>query len=346
MQSQRSEHGDTGEVPASLDEPFTVRRYSRPGAKTYRILVIGDQSPRDGSSGFGQALVDRVWLRSQHGLDVDVVGSALSGLRSLHTAFTSWRVSRYDAVVVVLPPLGFRTQRRAARAMLAVLGRLLEITVVTIASDDATLPAAAARRQTTGRSPDGQSGGGPSAADVVAAQLERQLRGIETGPATPPTDGGPPPGGLGAALQDRQAELRLASIATMARDSFDVATAAVNIIDGDDLWTVAAAGTDQGRRPKSGTLCDATFHRPGLTVVPDVWADADLRELPVAQGPAAIRFYAAHALEPIGGHRLGTLCIYDPRPRDPDGFDFTMLRDLALLAEIELTDVGRPRNPS
>jgi hypothetical protein len=246
--------------------------------------------------------------------------------------------------VVVLPPLGFRTQRRAARAMLVVLGRLLEITVVTIASDDATLPAAAARRQTTGRSPGGQKSAGPSAADVVAAQLERQLRAIETGPATPPPGGGLPAGDRSATAQDLQAELRLGSIATIARDSFDVGSAAVNIIDGDDLWTVAAAGTDRGRRPRSGTLCDATFHRPGLTVVPDVLADADLRRLPVAQGPAAIRFYAAHAIEPIGGRRLGTLCIYDPRPRDPEEFDFTMLRDLALLAEIELANAGRPQN--
>jgi len=323
---------------ATAGGPFTVRRYSRPGLNAYRVLVLGDQSPWDGRSGFGQALVNRLWLRSKHGLNVDVVASALTGLRSLRAAFAAWRVTGYDAVVVVLPPRGFRTQRRAARALAAVLGRLLEHTAVTIASDDGELPAAAARRRAGGRTGGLALTAEGSTADAVAVHVDEQLRDLRTrteGRATAP----------GAALASTPVEpridLRLGSIVTLVREGFGVDTAAINIFDGDDLWTIAAAGTDRGRRAREGTLCGATSGDSGLTIVPDVWADPQLRMLDVARGPVPIRFYAAYPVEPERGLRLGTLCIYDRLPRDPDEYDFTLLRDFAQLAEIEIAEAGR-----
>jgi len=317
---------------------FTVRRYSRPGVNAYRILILGDQSPRDGRSGFGQALVNRLWLRSQHGLNADVVGSALTGLRSLRGAFAAWRVTRYDAVVVVLPPRGFRTQRRAARALAAVLGRLLETTSVTIASDDGELPAA-------GRARDVLLAAEASTADAVAVHVDEQLRHLgaaarrrrvrnaEVASFAPVAESGAP--------VEPRIDLRLGSIVTMVRESFSVDTAAINIFDGDDLWTIAAAGSDRGRRAREGTLCEETSGGNGLTVVPDVWADPQLQMLDVAHGPVPIRFYAAYPIEPERGLRIGTLCIYDRFPRDPDGYDFTLLRDFAQLAEIEIAESGR-----
>jgi hypothetical protein len=322
--------------------PFTVRRYSRPGLNAYRILILGDQSPWDGRSGFGQALVNRLWLRSQHGLNVDVVASALTGLRSLRAAFASWRVTRYDAVVVVLPPHGFRTQKRAARALAAVLGRLLEHTSVTIASDDGELPAA--RGGAHGRPRDIALTAEASSADAVAVQVDEQLRDLGAGTRRSAGDPGPASPGTeveGSAPAEPRIDLRLGSIVTMVREGFAVDTAAINIFDGDDLWTIAAAGSDRGRRAREGTLCDETSDNGGLTVVPDVWADPQLQMLDVARGPVPIRFYAAYPIEPERGLRLGTLCIYDRLPRDPDEYDFTLLRDFAQLAEIEIAEAGR-----
>lgn len=327
---------------ASLGAPFTVRRYSRPGLNAYRILILGDQSPRDGRSGFGQALVNRLWLRTQHGLNVDVVGSALTGLRSLRAAFASWRVTRYDAVVVVLPPRGFRTQRRAARALAAVLGRLLENTSVTIASDDGELSAAQGR--VGARTRGGALPAEASTADAVAVHVDQQLRDLGVRTARSARNLGHAPrvrDGERSAPAEPRIDVRLGSIVTMVRESFLVDTAAINIFDGDDLWTVAAAGSDRGRRAREGTLCEAISGNTGLTVVPDVWADPQLQMLDVARGPIPIRFYAAYPIEPERGRRIGTLCVYDRFPRDPDGYDFTLLRDFAQLAEIEIAEAGR-----
>lgn len=320
---------------------FTVRRYSRPGLDAYRILILGDQSPWDGRSGFGQALVNRLWLRSQHGLNADVVASALTGLRSLRAAFASWRVTRYDAVVVVLPPRGFRTQKRAARALVAVLGRLLETTSVTIASDDAESPA---RPRAGGRIRGVALTAEAATADAVAVRVDEQLRdlGARARRSARGRGSAPSPSEVeSTAPVESRIDLRLGSIATMVRESFAVDTAAINIFDGDDLWTIAAAGTDRGRRARQGTLCEETSGNSGLTIVPDVWADPQLQMLDVAHGPVPIRFYAACPLEPDRGQRLGTLCIYDRSPRDPDGYDFGLLRDFAQLAEIEILEAGR-----
>jgi hypothetical protein len=321
---------------------FTVRRYSRPGLNAYRILILGDQSPRDGRSGFGQALVNRLWLRSQHGLNVDVVGSALTGLRSLRAAFASWRVTRYDAVVVVLPPHGFRTQKRAARALAAVLERLLETTSVTIASDDDVLPAVGG--PFGGRARGIALATVASTADAVAVHVDEQLRDLGAGTrrsAWNLGDASPAPEAESRPPAEPRIDVRLGSIVTMARESFGVDTAAINIFDGDDLWTIAAAGSDRGRRAREGTLCEETSGNSGLTVIPDVWADPELQMLDVAHGRVPIRFYAAYPIEPERGLRLGTLCVYDRFPRDPDGYDFTLLRDFAQLAEIEIAEAGR-----
>jgi hypothetical protein len=282
--------------------------------------------------------VDRLWLRSKRGLDVDVVASALTGLRSLGARFASWRVPRYDVVVVVLPPRGFRTQRRAARALAAVLGRLLENTSVTIASDDGDLPVEAAQGRAVVQTGAGALTAEGSTADAVAVQVDGQLRELDLGAHAPAHSRS-----MASTPNAPRIDVRLGSIAAMVRDSFDVATAAINIFDGDDLWTIAAAGADRGRRAREGTLCDAISDRADLTVIPDVWADDQLHDLAVAHGPIPIRFYAAYPIEPMRGQRLGTLCIYDPLPREPDEYDFTMLRDFAQLAEIEFAETGRLR---
>lgn len=53
-------------------------------------------------------------------------------------------------------------------------------------------------------------------------------------------------------------------------------------------------------------------------------------------GSPRIRFYAGHPLHAPDGHRVGTLCVIDHRPRELSAADLEALRDLATLAEAEL----------
>ncbi len=56
----------------------------------------------------------------------------------------------------------------------------------------------------------------------------------------------------------------------------------------------------------------------------------------------AVAFYAAHPIESVDGYRVGTLCVYDPRPRE---VDVSLLRDFALLAEAEIIDPTPSHHP-
>jgi hypothetical protein len=68
----------------------------------------------------------------------------------------------------------------------------------------------------------------------------------------------------------------------------------------------------------------------------DTWLDSDACRRSPTQGPDALRFYAACPIRSSTGEPIGVLCIWDLVPHARREFDFTFLRDFALLAEGEL----------
>ena len=122
-------------------------------------------------------------------------------------------------------------------------------------------------------------------------------------------------------------------IIATARDLFGVSGAALNVIDGDRQWVMAALGVDAADSPRDETICDHTIREPELHVVADVRLDDRFRDMPWADGPDAMRFYAGYPIETPDGQRIGALCILDPSPRHFTEGDGALLRDLALQAQ-------------
>jgi GAF domain-containing protein len=54
------------------------------------------------------------------------------------------------------------------------------------------------------------------------------------------------------------------------------------------------------------------------------------------QGDPLIRFYAGFPIESPSGERIGSLCVFDPKPRSLAEVDQVLLRELALLVQREL----------
>ena len=76
----------------------------------------------------------------------------------------------------------------------------------------------------------------------------------------------------------------------------------------------------------------------GPTIIADTWEDHRLDENPHVHGARhPVRFYAAHPIESMDGYRVGTLCVFDLKPHDLADIDPSVLRDLALLAEAEIS---------
>ncbi len=137
---------------------------------------------------------------------------------------------------------------------------------------------------------------------------------------------------------DRPPSVRLERLVRSAADLFGTAWATVAVLDHDRLMTKAAAGIDGASTPRALTICDRTVQEEGAVVVGDATADPDFERYGMQVDGVPVRFYAGYPIETPDGYRLGTLCVFDPRPRDAALIDAEHLRDLALRVQNELWD--------
>ena len=100
-----------------------------------------------------------------------------------------------------------------------------------------------------------------------------------------------------------------------AKERFGVAIAMVTLLDKDNLFVKANAGTDWETVPRAGQFCDHTIRSDAPFVVPDATQDPHFASNPVVTGDAHIRFYAGAPLIYRRDIRLGALCLLDIQPR-------------------------------
>jgi hypothetical protein len=133
-------------------------------------------------------------------------------------------------------------------------------------------------------------------------------------------------------------EERFDRITRIARELFDVPEALVNFLDADEQFTKSASLPGPRTIKRSDSFCDVTISSPDMLVVDDATADPRFASKPDATGGRGIRFYAGRPLSVNGGHRVGTLCIYDTKPRQLSLEDRRKLDELGAWAEGELRD--------
>jgi hypothetical protein len=138
-------------------------------------------------------------------------------------------------------------------------------------------------------------------------------------------------------LMESGPEERFERITRAAADLFGVPVAAVNLLDDRFLYTKSpqVPGTTVRHRPD--TFCDVTISEDRLTVAPDTTADPRFASKPDVAGGRGVRFYAGRPLH-VDGHPVGTLCLYDARPRDLHDADLERLDRMGAWAERELLD--------
>ncbi|VVD76351.1 putative diguanylate cyclase AdrA [Pandoraea aquatica] len=117
----------------------------------------------------------------------------------------------------------------------------------------------------------------------------------------------------------------------------------VSLIDESRQWFKARRGIDASQTPRSMAFCAHAILSDDVLVVPDARADRRFADNPLVTGDPNIRFYAGAPLRTPEGHRLGTLCVIDRRPRDLDDEKRGLLADLSALVvdELELRRVNR-----
>jgi signal transduction histidine kinase len=102
---------------------------------------------------------------------------------------------------------------------------------------------------------------------------------------------------------------------------------------------VARARADDGRvsaSPGALALCNLAVQSEDLLVVPDVKVDPRFAQQASIRADPSLRFFAGAPLITAGGHRIGTLCAIDQRPRQLSSGQMTVLSSLAKLAQDQL----------
>ncbi|MEU6159809.1 SpoIIE family protein phosphatase [Streptomyces sp. NPDC047130] len=128
-------------------------------------------------------------------------------------------------------------------------------------------------------------------------------------------------------------------VARLAARLFEVPIAAVTFVDSDRIWFKARHGLDDMTEiSRADGLCGLALLEDGPLVIPDTLHHPLSASNPMVTGGIGIRFYAAAPIVTADGHKLGTVTIFDTRPRELGPEDVTALKDLAaiVLDEMEL----------
>src|SRR5262249_5221074 len=95
-------------------------------------------------------------------------------------------------------------------------------------------------------------------------------------------------------------------------------------------------GLDISETPRDESFCAHAILDSDVLVITDALQDDRFADNPyVAHGPR-LRFYAGVPLTLSDGHRVGTLCIMDNRPRALDDLQIDRLRALGRMVQAEL----------
>ena len=137
-------------------------------------------------------------------------------------------------------------------------------------------------------------------------------------------------------LLDTPAEERFDRITRLLTLVWQVPMAYISLVDGDRQWFKSACGLDTTQTPRDVSFCGHAILSDEPLVVPDAAADERFRDNPLVTGEPHIRFYAGYPLSGPGGHKVGTLCIADRRPRSLRGTEGEALGEMARVVEREL----------
>lgn len=143
-------------------------------------------------------------------------------------------------------------------------------------------------------------------------------------------------------ILDTAPDERFDRLTAFAADLFGVPVALISLIDSERQWFKSHHGLPVSESPRSISFCAHTILEDEPLVVEDTTEHPLFRHSPLVCGGPGLRFYAGVALTADDGHRLGTLCIGDNRPRHFTDEDVVRLRRLAAIASDEL-DLHRAR---
>lgn len=244
--------------------------------------------------------------------DVERVETAAAALARIERAVPDCVVTAYD-----LPDDTGLSLAASVRAAAPTIGVVLyaDVDRGTISGDEATAVV------------EFVDSSGPNAArrlaQLVTVAIERRCHA----PFPFPADEEDRLAAIPGELDERSADAldRLAELAAL---HFDTTYAAVNVVEKHSVTAIGSYGDVPDAIPREASACTYAILGDGATVIPDLRSDPRFRSV---EGDG-FAFYAGAPISDQGGLRIGTVCVYDRDPRDPEAADGDADRFLSVLA--------------
>lgn len=353
--------------------PSDPPRVSASGPTPYRMLIVGGES----LAGRGVTthelaltgcLARSLGLRLGHGVDIEALVLPGTGILQYELALRTRALAPLDAVILLL-----ERDERSTKAMAALRPTLLAL--AERMADPALLVVVIAPSRTASQRTDTFESAVRTAAHDLA-----EVVAIDRDPASTRTPveryvawaeriaipmasllGAPTRSAASAGDVDERSRLRavreaeaaamladqaLQRIVNFASASYRARTAAISLIDGTTTRYISSRHLDVRAQDRSLSVCNAAMLTYGGLIVPDLRAEERFAHLPAVRAGDAV-FYAGYRLVSPEGLPIGTLCVFDPHPRDAvSEADLVTLRDFALAAERRLWRVWGDRAPA
>lgn len=134
-------------------------------------------------------------------------------------------------------------------------------------------------------------------------------------------------------------EERFERITRLARRALNVPIAAITVVQGDRQWFKSVSGWQVTELPMEKSLCAEVIREGKQKIVPDTLNDLNQMSNPLVCQKPKIRFYAGYPIRDSERRTIGTFCVMDIKPREPDPNFAITLTDLGDMAQRELFTV-------
>ena len=139
------------------------------------------------------------------------------------------------------------------------------------------------------------------------------------------------------AILDTEKDSGFDIITDFVAQRFDVPIALISLVDTERQWFKSSCGLEASETQRDLAFCGYTILSDDVLYIPDATKDERVRDNALVTGDMNIRFYCGAPLIAQNGHRLGSLCLIDTKPRHNFSADNQQqLADLAALVVAQM----------